>query len=52
MGAISMFVREVHRTVQSVLQLLRADVLQRCRFLFGGGTRIVLDLGEYRGAWR
>lgn len=43
-----MFVREVHRTVLAVLQVLRADVLQRCRFLFGGGTRIVLDFGEYR----
>jgi len=43
-----MFAREAHRTVLTVLGLLRADVLQRCRFLFGGGTRIVLELGEYR----
>lgn len=43
-----MFAREAHRTVLTVLGLLRADVLRRCRFLFGGGTRIVLDLGEYR----
>jgi len=43
-----MFVRDVHRTVLAVLQMLRADVLRRCHFLFGGGTRIVLDLGEYR----
>ena len=43
-----MFAREAHRVVQEILGLLRADVLRRCRFLFGGGTRIVLDLGEYR----
>ncbi len=43
-----MFEREVHRVVLAVLQELRADVLQGCRFLFGGGTRIVLELGEYR----
>lgn len=43
-----MFEREAHRVVLEVLGLLRADVLRRCRFLFGGGTRIVLDLGEYR----
>ncbi len=43
-----MFRREAHRVVLAVLGLLRADVLQRCRFLFGGGTRIVLELGEYR----
>lgn len=43
-----MFEREAHRVVLEILGLLRADVLQRCRFLFGGGTRIVLELGEYR----
>lgn len=43
-----MFQREAHRVVLAVLGLLRADVLQRCHFLFGGGTRIVLELGEYR----
>jgi hypothetical protein len=43
-----MFAREAHRVVQAVLGLFRADVLRHCRFLFGGGTRIVLDLGEYR----
>jgi len=42
------FEREAHRVVLDVLGLLRADVLQCCRFLFGGGTRIVLELGEYR----
>lgn len=43
-----MFERESHRVVLEVLGLLRADVLRQSRFLFGGGTRIVLDLGEYR----
>jgi hypothetical protein len=43
-----MFERESHRVVLEVLGLLRADVLHQSRFLFGGGTRIVLDLGEYR----
>jgi hypothetical protein len=42
------FEREAHRVVLVVLEALRADVLRACRFLFGGGTRIVLDLGEYR----
>lgn len=43
-----MFEREGHRVVLTVLQALRADVLRTCRFLFGGGTRIVLDVNEYR----
>jgi hypothetical protein len=43
-----MFEREAHRVVLTVLRGLRAEVLRRCRFLFGGGTRIVLELGEYR----
>lgn len=43
-----MFEREGHRVVLTVLQALRADVLRACKFLFGGGTRIVLDLDEYR----
>jgi hypothetical protein len=43
-----MFQREAHQVVLSVLQALRADALRSCGFLFGGGTRIVLDLGEYR----
>ncbi|HJX30180.1 MAG TPA: nucleotidyl transferase AbiEii/AbiGii toxin family protein [Thermoanaerobaculia bacterium] len=43
-----MFEREAHRVVLTVLRALRADVLRACKFLFGGGTRIVLDLDEYR----
>jgi hypothetical protein len=43
-----MFERPQHRTVLAVLESFRADVLSGGRFLFGGGTRIVLDLDEYR----
>lgn len=43
-----MFERPQHRTVLAVLESLRADVLSASRFLFGGGTRIVLDLEEFR----
>ncbi len=43
-----MFRREQHRRVAVVLGALRSDLLARCRFWFGGGTRIVLELGEYR----
>jgi hypothetical protein len=42
------FRRPQHRIVLAVLESLRADVLSGCRFLFGGGTRIVLELDEYR----
>lgn len=31
-----------------MLGALRADLLSSCGFLFGGGTRIVLELDEYR----
>jgi Nucleotidyl transferase AbiEii toxin, Type IV TA system len=43
-----MFRREHHQKVVAVLGALRSDVLARCRFWFGGGTRIVLELDEYR----
>jgi hypothetical protein len=43
-----MFKRKQHRSVLSLLEAFRADTLARCKFLFGGGTRIVLELGEYR----
>jgi hypothetical protein len=43
-----MFRRESHRSVLAVLGFLRADELAACHVLFGGGTRIVLDLDEYR----
>ncbi|HEX6861919.1 MAG TPA: nucleotidyl transferase AbiEii/AbiGii toxin family protein [Thermoanaerobaculia bacterium] len=43
-----MFERPRHRNVLAVLGAFRADLLSSCKFLFGGGTRIVLELGEYR----
>lgn len=43
-----MFERPQHRIVLAVLESFRADALSACRFLFGGGTRIVLELDEYR----
>jgi hypothetical protein len=43
-----MFRREQHRKVLSLLHAFDSEILSRCRFFFGGGTRIVLDLDEYR----
>jgi hypothetical protein len=43
-----MFERPQHRRVLAVLAAFDAEVLARCGFLFGGGTRIVLELAEYR----
>lgn len=43
-----MFEREAHRRVVAVLRSLRTEVLAGCGFLFGGGTRIALDLDEFR----
>jgi hypothetical protein len=43
-----MFQREEHRVVLRVLRALDADLLKRLLALFGGGTRLVLELGEYR----
>jgi hypothetical protein len=43
-----MFERPQHRSVLAVLGAFRADLLSSCKFLFGGGTRIVLELDEYR----
>lgn len=43
-----MFRRPQHRNVLALLQALDAEKLARCKFLFGGGTRIVLQLDEYR----
>jgi hypothetical protein len=48
MEVTSMFRREQHRRVLKLLAAFDADLLTRCRFLFGGGTRIVLELDEYR----
>jgi Nucleotidyl transferase AbiEii toxin, Type IV TA system len=43
-----MFRREPHRSVAVVLGFLQSAKLSSCHVLFGGGTRIVLDLVEYR----
>ena len=42
------FQRPTHRHVVAALRQLDGDFLERCEILFGGGTRIVLELGEYR----
>lgn len=41
-------VRPRHRTVLAALRALDAQFLARSECFFGGGTRIVLSLGEYR----
>lgn len=43
-----MFRREQHRKVLTLLAAFDSEKLGRCNCLFGGGTRIVLDLDEYR----
>lgn len=43
-----MFRRERHRIVFAILEALDAKKLKECGFLFGGGTRIALDLDEFR----
>ena len=42
------FARPRHATVAAALAALDARFLEECRCWFGGGTRIVLELGEYR----
>ncbi|NKB35534.1 MAG: hypothetical protein GKR93_00005 [Gammaproteobacteria bacterium] len=42
------FKRPVHKQVQKILSSLDRDFLERSQCFFGGGTRIVLELGEYR----
>ncbi len=43
-----MFRLERHRDVLKILAALDAGKLAECGFLFGGGTRLALDLDEYR----
>lgn len=43
-----MFRRERHRTVLAILRALDADKLENCSLFFAGGTRIALDLAEFR----
>src|SRR3990172_7508418 len=42
------FSRPRHGTVARILEALNAPFLERARCYFGGGTRIVLALNEYR----
>ena len=42
------FARPGHRQVHAILARLDCDFLVKTRCFFGGGTRIVLELGEYR----
>lgn len=44
----SRFARPAHREVVAALNRFDAAFLERCACWFGGGTRIVLELGEYR----
>lgn len=43
-----MFNRPVHQQILHILQSLNASLLSECRAYFGGGTQLVLELGEYR----
>lgn len=42
------FCRPEHRAVIAALRSMNVSLLRRCRCWFGGGTAIVLDVGEYR----
>lgn len=42
------FLRVSHQTVVAVLAKMDSALLMRSQCYFGGGTRIVLELGEYR----
>ncbi len=42
------FVRPEHRAIIGALHAADAALLAQCRCWFGGGTAIVLDIGEYR----
>ena len=44
----TMFRRERHRKIQTLLAAFDADLLTRFNILLGGGTRIALELDEYR----
>ena len=46
-----MFERPAHQDVQVILEAFDAERLAGSGFLFGGGTRLVLDLGEYRESY-
>jgi hypothetical protein len=46
-----MFRRSQHRSVLALLAAFQAETLACSRFLFGGGTRIVLELNEFRESY-
>ena len=48
MAAFLTFERECHRLIGEVLARLNAERLDRYRCLFAGGTRIALELSEFR----
>jgi hypothetical protein len=43
-----MFSYPLHNHVLTILRLLKADFLESCGVLFGGGTLLALHYGEYR----
>ena len=47
-GAPPNFRRLWHRLVWQVLESLNSDLLARARCWFGGGTRVAMELGEFR----
>ena len=47
-GAPPSFRRPWHRLVWQVLESLNSDLLARARCWFGGGTRVAMELGEFR----
>ena len=47
-GATPHFRRLWHRLVWRVLESLNGDLLARARCWFGGGTRVAMELGEFR----
>jgi hypothetical protein len=47
-GATLNFSRPWHRLVWQVLESLNSDLLARARCWFGGGTRVAMELGEFR----
>ena len=47
-GATPNFTRPWHRLVWRVLVSLNGDLLARAGCWFGGGTRVAMELGEFR----
>ena len=45
---IAMYTRPRHHAVDSALTALDGEFLARAQCFFGGGTRVVLELKEYR----